>query len=225
MSQIRGSQGATVFARNRGGAYTRNRSRPVQPNTAAQLAVRLAIKQTANAYATALTPSQRQGWSDYAAANPVPNSSGGTMILSAIAMFQKVNMPLVQFFGAGAIVPDAPGAVPFLAALTAGPTMGFAAGVLTLDVINSVPFAVDDVVYSYVTKACSPGRTPVHQPSLPLQFHKLTAVPTTPDNYVVVCTDPFAVSRVDASPYQIRVIWQRGGNIATATFYQGLTAL
>jgi len=134
-------------------------------------------------------------------------------------------MPIAQFFGIGAATLDAPGAVTFLPALTPGAAMGFVAGVFTLDVINSVDFAIGDYIYAYITKACSTGRTPVHQPSLPLAFVHLAAVPGIPAEYVHVETDPFAVSRVDASPYQIRVLWQRGGNISSPMFFQGLTAL
>lgn len=147
------------------------------------------------------------------------------MILSAIAMFNKVNVRNYLAGGSGAIVLDAPGALPFLPALTAGPTMGFAGGVLTLDVINSVDFEIGDTIMAYITKSCSPGRTPVHQPSQPLVYVTLLAQPTVHTNYIHIETDPFAVSRVDASPYQMRIFWLRSGNISSEYLFQGLTEL
>ena len=40
---ISGSVGGTVFSRNKGGAYMRNRSIPVNPQSAAQVVVRAAM--------------------------------------------------------------------------------------------------------------------------------------------------------------------------------------
>ena len=223
LTQARGSLGGTVYSRNRGGAYTRNRSRPVQPLTALQIAVRLAVKQSANLYATALTASQRAGWAAYAASNPQPDGVGGTMTLSAIAMFNKVNVPLIIAYGTGQAVLDGPGAVPFLAALSAGPTMDITAGVVTIDLINSVDFAIGDILFGFVTKSCSAGRTPVHQPSQPIGVITLTAVPTTPTNYTGTGVDPFAVSRSSGSGYQMRWYYIRGANISSPLLFQGIT--
>lgn len=224
LSQATGSVGASTYSRNRGGAYIRNRSRPVQPLTVPQQNVRLAVKTTANAFATQLTPSQIAGWNAYAAANPVPNGVGGTMILSAIAMFNKVNAALALAGGAGALVLDSPGAVTFLPALSAGPTFGLAAGVITMDLLNTVDFAIGDIICAYITKSTPPSRTPVHQPSLPIVYVTLAAIPTVPNNYIHTEADPFAVSRATGSPFQARFYWIRGGNISTPVFVQGLAS-
>lgn len=224
LTQASGSLAGTVFSRNRGGAYTRNRSKPVQPLTPLQVSVRLAVKQSANLYATVLTNTQREGWAAFAASNPQPNGTGGTMTLSGIAMFNKVNVPLILSGGSGAAVLDSPGAVTFLAALTPGPTMGIAAGVLTIDVINSVDFAIGDMIAIYITKACSAGKTPVHQPSQPVAYVTLSAVPMVPNNYVAVQIDPFAAPRSIGSGYVLRMFYIRAGNISSPMFFQGLAA-
>ncbi|KKL73251.1 hypothetical protein LCGC14_2076760, partial [marine sediment metagenome] len=52
VAAISGSIGGTVYSRNRGGAYIRNRAIPVDPNTSFQINVR------------AILAAQSQNWAD-----------------------------------------------------------------------------------------------------------------------------------------------------------------
>lgn len=88
--QLSGSVGGVTASRNRYGAYLRNRTVPVNPNTSRQLAVRAAFAAATLAWA-GLTDSQRQGWQDYATGTPVLNRLGETVTLSANCMFVRTN--------------------------------------------------------------------------------------------------------------------------------------
>jgi hypothetical protein len=61
LSAIRGSINGTVFAQNKSGAYARNRTVPVNPNTTNQQAVRIALGQAAMAWKT-LSAERRAAW-------------------------------------------------------------------------------------------------------------------------------------------------------------------
>lgn len=61
VGQARGSQGATTFSRNRGGAYTRSRVAPLNPRTARQTEIRNRMSAVAAAW-RALTDAQRAAW-------------------------------------------------------------------------------------------------------------------------------------------------------------------
>lgn len=219
--QASGSVGGSTYSRNRGGQYIRNRSKPTNPNTPAQSAVRNALSVVSNYYANTCTAAQRGDWQAFANSNPVINSVGNSQKLSALQMFMKVNIPLFQAGGLSAIQADSPGAVTLLSALSYGPTLGETAGVFTLDVLGPGPFAIGDVINFYITTPCSAGRTPVNQPQGLLYSHTLTAVPTVPDNYTGTAPDPYAGSRSTGSPWQIRAYWVRGANISPSALMIG----
>lgn len=89
-SELRGSINGTVFSRNRYGAYARNRTNPVNPNTVSQQVARAALANTAQQWRE-LTDGERLLWKNYADASPVTNRLGESIILSPIAMFNKLN--------------------------------------------------------------------------------------------------------------------------------------
>ena len=59
-----GSQGATTWARNRYGQYTRMRAHPVNPNTPAQRQARSALSGCASAWRE-LTAAQQIAWNEF----------------------------------------------------------------------------------------------------------------------------------------------------------------
>lgn len=61
LAEARGSTGGTTFARNRYGAYTRNRTKPVDPGSAAQVLQRGRMAASVTNW-RALTPAQRDTW-------------------------------------------------------------------------------------------------------------------------------------------------------------------
>jgi len=82
ISEIRGSIGGTTYSRGRYGAIARNRTIPVQPNSARQMVVRNNMKLLINEWNDYMTQAERDGWIQYAAAVPMKNSLGETIYLS-----------------------------------------------------------------------------------------------------------------------------------------------
>ena len=220
LSQASGSVAGSTYSRNRGGAYIRNRSKPTNPNTPAQQAVRNALTVSSNLYANSLTSAQQAGWLAFANSNPVINKIGNSTKLSALQMFNYVNIPLITMGGSAAAELTAPPAGTLLDGLQWGPTLAETDGVFTIDVLNVEGFAIGDVLFFYCSTPCSSGRTPVNQPQGLITSVTLAAVPTVPNNYIHVFPDPFAGSRGTGTPVLIRGYWVRGANRANPTTAQ-----
>lgn len=125
VADIRGSVGGATFARNRGGAYVRNRTVPLNPSSVRQTQVRAAFGDFSQRWATLLTQAQRDAWDLYAENVPIPNSLGEPRNVGGLPMFQRGNTLL---FDTGASpVDDGP------TVFTLGPTITPA---LELDVAN-----------------------------------------------------------------------------------------
>lgn len=93
VAAISGSIGGTVFSRNRGGAYIRNRAIPVDPNTQSQQNVRSILATQSQNYAD-LTVAQRAAWENWASQNPVVNALGNSIQLSGHQAFVQLNSRL-----------------------------------------------------------------------------------------------------------------------------------
>lgn len=94
--QLSGSIGGITASRNRGGSYFRERAVPVNPATPFQVAVRSLFAQLASVWQQTLTDAQRAGWQTYAENTPVVNRIGDVIILPALAMYQRSNVPRLQ---------------------------------------------------------------------------------------------------------------------------------
>ena len=95
VAEIRGSIAGTTFSRNRGGAYTRNRVSPVQPQTSFQLAQRARFTQLSKAWGGDLTQGQRDGWDAFALLFPVIDVFGLQTILTGEQMYVRINTRLL----------------------------------------------------------------------------------------------------------------------------------
>lgn len=87
VGEIRGSEGGTVFSRNRFGQYTRQRSVPVNPNTGRQTIARARLGGAAGFWSLALTGVQRIGWDLF-----------GDNVSWLNALGQPVSLPGFQHF-------------------------------------------------------------------------------------------------------------------------------
>ena len=96
IAEMRGSIGGTVFARNRSGAYARNRTKPINPNTARQQAVRSRMSTLNNRWLTILTNANRASWALYADGVEMLNKLGEVMHLSGINQFVRTNSARLQ---------------------------------------------------------------------------------------------------------------------------------
>jgi len=92
IAEARGSVGGTCFSRNTHGAYMRNKVKPVNPNTARQVAVRVMLEQLQAIWRDVFDSNDRQGWTDFAAATPMPNALGQQTIMSGINMYIRTNV-------------------------------------------------------------------------------------------------------------------------------------
>jgi len=90
-TQISGSAGGTTWSHNRFGAYKRNRSVPVNPNTDRQVAIRNLTRALSIAWATELTQAQRDAWELYAANVSWVNKLGQSVLLTGLNHFVRSN--------------------------------------------------------------------------------------------------------------------------------------
>lgn len=86
VSDIRGSIGGTVFSRNGGGAYARQRVKGTNPNTTKQQVVR-AIMSTMSLAWLALSGTVRTAWNTYAKNVSMVNRLGDTINISGWNMY------------------------------------------------------------------------------------------------------------------------------------------
>ena len=94
-----GSVAGNTFARNRYGAYVRARTKPVNPNSTRQQAVRSAIADLASRWAQILTAVQRTAWNLYANSVIMKNRLGEDIHLSGYNHYIRSNTLLLQIGG------------------------------------------------------------------------------------------------------------------------------
>jgi len=94
LTNISGSLGGMTFARNKGGLYVRNRSGTTNPNSPRQQAVRTAMANMSQLYAS-ITNLQQGQWVAYASAVSVVNRLGESTKLSAHQHFVRSNVARV----------------------------------------------------------------------------------------------------------------------------------
>jgi len=94
--QMSGSIAGNTFARNRYGNYVRARSKPVNPNTARQVAIRSIVTQLTVRWSTTLTAAQRTAWQLYADSVSMKNRLGETVKLSGFNHYIRSNVPRLQ---------------------------------------------------------------------------------------------------------------------------------
>jgi len=91
VTQVSGSVGGVVHARNRFGNYVRPRTKPVNPHSARQEAQRAILSYLAEYWHTELTPVQRNLWGVYAAAVAMRNRLGETVYVTGYNQFMRTN--------------------------------------------------------------------------------------------------------------------------------------
>ena len=101
-----GSVGGQTHARNRFGPYVRARTKPVNPNTARQQAVRAAIANLADRWSQILTAAQRVAWNLYANSVVMKNRLGQDIHLTGFNHYIRSNSLLIQV--GGTLVDDGP---------------------------------------------------------------------------------------------------------------------
>ncbi len=95
-STLSGSLGGFVASHNRGGAYFRARTIPIDPNTPKQAAVRASVALLVSLWSSVITAAQRTAWGVYAANVPLIGPLGDSRPVSALNHFVRSNVPRSQ---------------------------------------------------------------------------------------------------------------------------------
>ena len=118
VDQISGKLNGTVFSRNRGGAYVRSKSKPSNPQSSAQMAVRAAFGAISQLWGK-LSQEAREAWNASVGNYPYINRLGDSKTLSGFALHQKLNRNL-QIIGEDLVdLPPSPASPISVASLTA----------------------------------------------------------------------------------------------------------
>lgn len=93
VGQASGSLRSSTYSRNRFGAYIRNRTVPVNPQSARQTTVRTLMQILTSLWGGTLTPAQRAQWSTYGLNVPVLNRLGESINLTGLNHYIRSNVP------------------------------------------------------------------------------------------------------------------------------------
>lgn len=145
VSDMRNKLNGSVLSKNRAGNYIRNKTTPVNPQTASQQANRQNLGSMSSAWA-GLTESQRASWRSAVASFPYTDIFGDRKELDGKSLFVKLNMNLLN--AGTATIQDAPAsvAIPTLSigSLTADDDVGIQ---LTIS-LQTIPVGYALLVYA-----------------------------------------------------------------------------
>jgi len=85
-----GSIAGNVLSRNRGGAYMRQRVKPLNPRSNSQANVRSRLGINATGWRV-LTSAQRLNWEGWAASHPIVNRLGNSVVLTGSQAYVQIN--------------------------------------------------------------------------------------------------------------------------------------
>ena len=156
VSQASGKIGGTVYARNKGGSYSRNFVVPANPQTAKQSAQRNLLGLKSAAW-RALSDVQRDAWISWADENPILDRLGNSIILSGAQAYNKINMNRTNAGDAAA-----QGTTPSTASFTAD--VIDTTGALDMNITSAflrIPLgagaAADQIIFAHASKPVSAG--------------------------------------------------------------------
>jgi len=117
--QMTGSIAGSTFARNRYGNYARARTKPTNPNTAGQVAVRAAMAFLTTRWSQTLTGAQRTAWNLYGTSVSMKNRLGEVIYLTGFNHYIRSNIEYKRIFGStidpGPVIFEIPAADPTFA--------------------------------------------------------------------------------------------------------------
>jgi len=90
--QMSGSIAGNTHARNRFGNYVRARTKPVNPNSARQVAIRAALSELTVRWSQTLTAAQRTAWNLYASSVSMKNKLGEAINLTGFNHYIRSNV-------------------------------------------------------------------------------------------------------------------------------------
>jgi len=150
-----GAIGGSVVAQSPAGSVVRRKVTPINPQTTAQTNVRTRVATNAQAWANTLTQAQRDAWNAAAVNFPVKNIWGDVVILSGIALYQRLNLNITLLGGAAISVPPLNSAITGITGATL--IANHTGPVLTMTMLPATGAANEKFVF-FATPAMSPGR-------------------------------------------------------------------
>lgn len=154
VAQMSGSEAGRTYARNKGGAYIRNRTTPLNPSTTYQQAVRQRLSNLSKYWSDTLTETQQNGWNTWAENNPVTDVFGESINLTGSQAFVKLNQRITN--AGGSIIAAAPSDQTVTALTSATLTFDIGTGNVELAYAPS-PVPANHVLVIRSTIGLSPG--------------------------------------------------------------------
>lgn len=155
VAEIRASVAGTTYSRNRGGAYQRNRVKPLNPRTAFQTQQRDRLSDLSTNWGGLLTQAQRDQWTSFAALYPRTNVFGAAVVLTGQQFYVAVNTELLSAFLPVLTVPGANMDVTQLLTLSA--TFALAGPTATV-IYTPTPTGANHYMQIFATPGIPPGR-------------------------------------------------------------------
>lgn len=175
IADMRGKQNGVVYSRNQYGAYGRQKVSPVNPQTPRQTTVRARVAMLSQYWGGTLTQQQRDAWIAAGDVYTVRSVYGETQTLNGIALFQRLNLNILNAGGAIIQVPPVNLEVPQLInpVLTAETDT---ANVISLAFAGG-PLTGTNKAYIFVSPPMPPGRSFVKSAMRYLEFQAGTTTP------------------------------------------------
>lgn len=217
LASLSGSMNGMTAARNRYGAYLRNRTIPVNPRSAAQESARDRMTQLVTAWRDELDNDTRSAWTTYAANSPVVNRVGDRVFLTGLACYVRTNSMRLQ---AGSTrldtAPTQYGEIA-LGAVTVAPTAGQA----TVDVTPTAS-AAWNVTSGFALVALSPPQPlSVNFYTGPFRFAGTIAGPSASSTAI---TNPFGTQPSGSKTFARIRAFEPGGRVTPPTIASGEAA-
>lgn len=151
LADIRGSIGGTTYSRNRGGSYARNRTVPINPQSANQERARSSLSDWSTYWSNSLNNTQRAAWNQFAETVVAVNVLGESITYTGQQMFIR-SSTLIQLAGSAPITDPPETNVGF--ALSAAPQ------VVSHDVSsNTVTLILQSNIVGTVLAFCGPPQS------------------------------------------------------------------
>jgi len=145
IADLRGKINGTVHAKNRFGAYMRNKTTPVNPQSLAQSAVRNSFTTFAQGWRS-LTAAQRAAWSSAVDNFPKTNIFGDAIKLTGSNLYMSINRLLATIGSAAISTPPLPAAVTGVTTLSVASLAG--AGTMIATYTPAIPAAQTVAIFA-----------------------------------------------------------------------------
>lgn len=208
---VSGSIGLDTFSRNRFGAYTRRRTKPVNPNTVGQQNARSSFRTAVIAWINTLTPIERSAWETYAAGVPWLNKAGESVRMTGQNAWIRVASFFIQRNSTlpPTLLPPPTFDIGSMNAFLNSLTYDVSANTLTASLEAPVPFnswqVEDSIVVGFVSQPANPSTN--FRPNRFTQAGAATigAVPADTVN-MGAATSPYVYQAGQSVWYKVRAI-------------------